>query len=122
MEIEADEEILTRIAFAFAGGMGNTGSVCGAVVGAVMALSLSIEPGKTMEEYLRPLGVVKEFRRRFEAEMETIICRDLTKMDLTTGGGIQEFMESGVPQTVCYPAVGLAYQLAVDLLREQKAR
>jgi hypothetical protein len=64
------------------------------------------------------VGVVGEFRRRFEAKMETINCHELTGADLSTEEGIQQFMNSDTPQTVCFPAVSLAYRLAVDLLKE----
>ena len=120
-EIAVDNEIIPRIAFGFAGGIGNTGAVCGAVAGAVMALGLKIEKGNTMEEGLRAFGVIQEFRRRFEAEMETINCRELTGMDLSemsTEEGVSQFMSSDIPQTVCAPAVGIAYRLVVDLLKE----
>ena len=121
LEIEVDNEIIPRIAFGFAGGIGNTGAVCGAVAGAVMALGLKIEKGNTMEEGLRAFKVIQEFRRRFEAEMETIDCRELTGMDLSDMGteeGVAQFMSSDIPQTVCAPAVGIAYRLVVDLLKE----
>jgi C_GCAxxG_C_C family probable redox protein len=117
-KIEVPNEIIPRIAFGFGGGIGNTGAVCGAVTGAVMAISLKIERGDTMEEGLHALRVVQEFRRRFEAELETISCRELTGADLTTEEGIEQFMSSDTPQTVCIPAVSVAYQLVVDLLRE----
>jgi C_GCAxxG_C_C family probable redox protein len=117
-EIEIDNEIIPRIAFGFAGGIGNTGAVCGAVAGAVMGISLKMEKGDTMEEGLRVLGVMQEFRRRFEAEMETITCRELTGVDLSTKEGLQQFMSSDTPQTVCAPAVDVAYRLAVNLLNE----
>jgi len=116
--MEVDSRIIPRIAFGFAGGFGNTGAVCGAVCGAVMAISLKTERGSALEDGLRALGVVREFRRRFEAEMETISCRELTGADLITEEGIQRFMSSDTPQTVCFPAVGLAYRLAGDLLKE----
>ena len=118
LEIEVENEIIPRIAFGFAGGIGNTGAVCGAVAGAVMAIGLKIERGDTMEEGLRALGVVQEFRRRFEAEMETINCRELTGADLSTPEGIEQFMGSDIPQTVCFPAVGVFYWLVVNLLKE----
>ena len=116
--METENDVIPRIAFGFAGGIGNTGAVCGAVTGAVMAIGLKIERGDTMEEALRTFGVVQEFRRRFEAEMGTISCRELTGADLTTEEGIKQFMSSDTPQTVCFPAVGLAYRLVVDLLKE----
>jgi len=116
--IEVDEKIIPKIAYAFAGGIGNTGTVCGAVVGAIMAIGLMKERGETMEEMFSVLGLAAEFRKRFEAEKDTINCRELTGADLTTPEGIEQYMKSDVPQTVCFPAVGTAYRLVVELLKE----
>ena len=113
-EIEIENDVIRRIAFGFAGGLGNTGAVCGAV----MANGLKRGRANTMEEGLRELAVAREFRRRFEAEMETISCRELTGADLTTEEGLEQFMSSDTPQTVCFPAVSVAYRLVVDLLKE----
>ena len=115
--IETDNPAIPGIAFGFAGGIGNTGSVCGAVAGAVMAISLKLGRAGTMEDALARLEVVKEFRRRFEAEWHDVDCRALTGADLTTRENIERYMDSDVPQKVCFPAVGAAYRLAVDLLR-----
>jgi C_GCAxxG_C_C family probable redox protein len=117
-EIEIDDEIIPRIAFGFAGGIGNTGAVCGSVAGAVMAIGLKRGKGDTMDDALHTLVLVQEFRRRFEAEMETVNCRELTGMDMSTKEEIERFMSSDIPQTVCFPAVGTAYRLVVDLLKE----
>jgi C_GCAxxG_C_C family probable redox protein len=117
-EIEIEEDVVGRIAFGFAGGLGNTGAVCGAVCGAVMAIGLKRGRANNMEEALRELAVVREFRRRFEAEMNTISCRELTGVDLTTKEGLKQLMNSDIPQTVCFPAVGAAYRLVVELLKE----
>jgi len=113
-----ESEIVPRIASGFGGGIGNTGAVCGAVAGAVMAIGLKKERGDTMEDWLRISAVAQEFRRRFEAEMETINCRELTGADLTTEEGLQQYMSSDTPQRVCFPAVAVAYRLVVDLLKE----
>jgi C_GCAxxG_C_C family probable redox protein len=116
--IEVDEKVIPKIAYAFAGGIGNTGAVCGAVAGAVMAIGLIKGRGVTMEEMMGVLGLGAEFRKRFEAEMKTIHCRELTGIDLTTPEGIEKFMGSDVPKTVCFPAVATAHRLVVDLLKE----
>ncbi len=117
-EIEVENDVLSRMAFGFAGGIGNTGAVCGAVAGAVMAIGLKLGRADTMEEGLRRLAVPQEFRRRFETEMEDITCRGLTGADLSTEEGREQYMNSDIPQTVCFPAVGAAYRLVVDLLKE----
>lgn len=39
-DVDIPEHIIPQIAYGFAGGIGNTGAVCGAVAGAVMAIGL----------------------------------------------------------------------------------
>ena len=117
-DIELENDLIRRLAFGFAGGIGNTGAVCGAVVGAVMAIGLKRGRAASMEEALRELAVSQEFRRRFEAEMETISCRELTGVDLTTEEGLKRLMNSDIPQRVCFPAVATAYRLVVELLEK----
>jgi hypothetical protein len=39
-------------------------------------------------------------------------------VDLSTEEGLKQFMSSDTPQTVCFPVVGAAYRLVVDLLKE----
>lgn len=118
LEIDAGADVFPQIAFGFAGGIGNTGSVCGSVIGGVMAISLKQGQADTMEESLRNLAVVREFRRRFEAEVGDIRCRELTGMDLSTEEGLRKFMNSDTGQRVCFPAVATAYRLAVDMINE----
>jgi C_GCAxxG_C_C family probable redox protein len=118
-ELGSNHDVVSSgIALGFAGGIGSTGSVCGAVAGAVMAIGLVLGRGQTMGDMLSRSGVVQEFRRRFEVEMEHITCRELTGMDLTTQEGRVKYMGSDIPQKVCFPAVGAAYRLVVDLLKE----
>jgi C_GCAxxG_C_C family probable redox protein len=116
--METGNDAIPRIASAFAGGIGHTGAACGAVVGAVMAIGLKRGRADTMEEILGNLAVAREFRRRFEAEMGDIRCRELTGLDLSTEKDLKQLMTSDTSQKVCFPAVGAAYRLVVDLLRE----
>lgn len=117
-EHDIENDVIPRIASCFAGGIGNTGSACGSVAGAVMALGLLLEPGDEMENMLRNLAVAQEFRSRFEAEAGTIDCRDLTGLDLTQPEGIEELMKGEVPMMVCFPAVTAAYRIVMELLQE----
>ena len=112
-----DKEVIPQIAYLFAGGIGNTGSVCGAVAGAVMAIALIKGRGETMEEMMGRLGLAQEFRRKFEKEMNYIHCRELTGLDLTTQEGMEQLMKSDISQKVCFPAVGLAFQLVMEILK-----
>jgi C_GCAxxG_C_C family probable redox protein len=116
--IKVDDKIVPRIGRLFAGGIGRTGSVCGAVVGGVMALGLVVEPGETMEESLPAMKGGGGVRRRLESEMGSISCPDLTGLDLTTPEGMKAIMAPDTSQTVCFPAVAAAYRIALDLVRE----
>ena len=51
-EFGIESEIIPKIASCFAGGIGNSGSVCGAVTGAVMAIGLIVKEGNSMEDYM----------------------------------------------------------------------
>jgi C_GCAxxG_C_C family probable redox protein len=117
-DFDIKSDVIPRIASYFGGGIGNTGSVCGAVIGAVMAIGLVKGRGDTLEDWFRISGVAKEFRRRFEAEMGTINCRELTGVDFSAEVERERLMNSDIPQTVCIPAVGIAYRLVMDLLKE----
>ena len=116
--VNVDEKVIPKIAYAFAGGMGNTGSVCGAVAGAVMAIGLIKDRGETFEEMMDVIGLAAEFRKRFEAEMNTTSCRELTGIDLTQEESLEELVDSDILQKVCFPAVATAHRLIVDLLKE----
>ena len=118
LELEQDNAAIPKIAYGFAGGIGNTGAVCGAVVGGVMAIGLKLGRAETMEGMLENLRVVQEFRRRFEAEMGNIGCRELTGLDLTAEQDLVKLMNSDIPKKVCFPAVATAYRLVLELLRE----
>jgi C_GCAxxG_C_C family probable redox protein len=116
--MEIGNDAIPSIAGGFAGGIANTGSVCGAVVGAVMAIGLKQGKADSMEVMLSNMKVTQEFRRRFEADMGNINCRDLTGLDLSTEEGIRKLMSSDIPQKVCFPAVRAAYRHVMDLLNE----
>ena len=142
-ELGIESEVIPRIASGFAGGIGNTGAVCGAVSGAVMAIGLKQgrdalpEDGEAtaggVEDLSRLIeterdapsedqdpiwGTAQEFLRRFETEMGSISCRELTGADLSTAEGRTQFMNSDAPMTACVPAVGAAYRLVLELLKE----
>jgi C_GCAxxG_C_C family probable redox protein len=118
--MDVDEDVIPLIAFGLAGGIGNTGAVCGAVSGGAMVIALRLGRATNMEEALARLDLVGEFRRRFEKEMKTISCRELTGLDLSTPEARAELMDSDVARKACFPAVGAAYRIALELLSENE--
>jgi C_GCAxxG_C_C family probable redox protein len=117
-QIDTPDGVIPHIARGFAGGIGNTGAVCGAVVGAVMGVGLALEGKQEITDMLDELRTFAGIRRDFEAEMGSIQCRELTGVDLTTEEGIDELMQSDVPEKVCMRAVNLAEDLATGLIEQ----
>ena len=115
-----ESDLIPKIATCFGGGIGNTGSVCGAVIGATMAIGVVRKQSSSIDEWLATADIAREFRRRFEEEMQTIICRELTGIDLSTDQGREELMnsDSDIAMTVCFPAVAHAYRIVSDLLKD----
>jgi hypothetical protein len=62
--------------------------------------------------------IAREFRRRFEDELKTINCRELTGMDLNKDEDREKLMNADKPITVCFPAVAHAYRIVSDLLKD----
>ena len=83
-----------------------------------MAIGLKLGRADTIEGMLKNLAVVREFRRRFEAEMGHVDCRELTGLDLSTVASLEQLKDSDIPQKVCFPAVASAYRLAVEISGE----
>lgn len=113
-----ENEIVPRIASGFGGGIGGSGAVCGAVVGAVMAIGLEHGRDFEVEDRYGAWRLAREFRQRFEAEMGTIGCRELTGADLSTEEGRQQYRSSDRPIMVCLRAGGRAYEIVLEMLKE----
>jgi len=115
-EFKIENEIIPHIAMCFGGGIGFTGAVCGAVSGAVMAIGLIKGPAANFTELQQTMPLVQDLRRRFEEEMKTMNCRELTGFDLTKPDNFEKYMKTDIPANVCAPAVDTAYRLAMELL------
>jgi C_GCAxxG_C_C family probable redox protein len=83
------------IAIGFGGGFGLQGHVCGALSGAVLALSLAISrrikdyPTRKMAAFQAVGRMCKEFEKRFGS----VVCRQLLNgLDLTTEAGLKELL------------------------------
>ena len=117
-EFNIENEIIPKIATCFGGGIGNTGDICGAVTGAVMAIGLVRKQSTSIEEWYETAEVARTFCRLFKDEMGTIKCKELIKLDLTSEEAREQLMNSDIAMTVCIPAVATAFQIVMKLLKE----
>ncbi len=108
--IESDQ--VPRIATAFGGGMGGSGGTCGALTGALMAVSLKLGRNNSDEDRRRAYGAAQRMYASFTEAMGAADCAELTGLDLRTHEGSEKLRESGLREKVCLPAVSMAAGLA----------
>jgi len=117
-ELGLESPAVPRIATPFGGGIGGLGSVCGAVVGAVMAIGLARGREDPEQPRAQAYAAAQRLYRGFQQEMGSTVCRELTGIDLSTPEGLQQLYSSDVRQRVCLRAVSTGYRLALAALRE----
>jgi C_GCAxxG_C_C family probable redox protein len=107
-----------RVAAGFGGGLARSGGTCGAVVGAIMALSLR-HCGTPADEPLskeRTYPAVREFLARFRALHGTIECRELLGIDIGSPEGLQQARDEGLFKRRCPAFVKTAAEIVEELI------
>ncbi len=115
-----NDPAIPRVATAFGGGVGGTGSMCGAVIGGVMAIGLKYGRDASSERDAHAYAATQTLCRGFKDAMGALDCRTLTGLDLTTREGAKALYGGDIPRRVCQPAVGTAYRLTLELLKESR--
>ena len=126
-----DEEELLRMSSAFGGGMFH-GETCGAVTGAILAISAlngrEFDAIGEMAARNKTFALCYRFIDRFKAEYGSIQCAGIQeklygrKYDMTNLADFQAFLADGGhdPQG-CPTVVGTAAKLAAEVLEEDAA-
>ena len=83
-DLDIEEETALMITSAFGGGIAGTGSVCGCVTGALMALGLKYgftEPDTIGKNMMKAKN--NEFIAKFKERCGAINCRELLELDVS---------------------------------------
>jgi len=112
------DEVIPRMATGFAGGIGRRGSVCGALVGAIMALGLRYGRDKVGDShaYEQCLARSSECYDLFEKAFGSVSCLDLTACNLSTPEGRRVYRESGLREKKCLRYVEEATRILSTLI------
>lgn len=109
-------ELIPAIASGFCGGIGRTGNICGAVSGAVMAISLKAGR-KTADEPLEfCYSLTRSLIKEFETTFGSSNCTRLTGCDLGTPEGQKFFRENNLI-VQCRGYTMEATRLALNILK-----
>jgi C_GCAxxG_C_C family probable redox protein len=118
-ELGMSKELALSISQGFGGGMGHTGSVCGAVTGAYMALGLASpaseeNPRQNIE---KTYALMDEFNKKFKALHGSLNCTELTGYDLGKPEEMLSARDKGVFLTKCPVFVEDAVKIVESLLK-----
>lgn len=111
------EQVALKLASPLGGGIARQGEVCGAVIGALMALGLQrgSDTPQAKEETYR---ITEEFVNRFKERRGTLLCRDLLGYDISTADGLRAARENKVFTALCPHLVEEAATLLAEFLAE----
>jgi len=109
-------ELVPKLATAFGGGIGRSGSVCGALTGAVMALGVKHGTNESsLEKRLKAYELAHNLYKRFEEKHGTVMCRELIGYDLSNPEELEKARRSNVFQEKCAGFVRSAVEMLAEL-------
>jgi C_GCAxxG_C_C family probable redox protein len=113
-------EIIPKIASGFGGGIARTGSVCGALTGAIMAIGLKYGRSNANDKEAYELCLKKSSKccKKFEKEFGSIFCFDLIDCDLSTSKGRHNYRKWGLKEEKCSNYVKRAMEIVLSLTEE----
>jgi C_GCAxxG_C_C family probable redox protein len=113
-----DRDTALKVACAFGGGVARTGSTCGAVNGALLAIGLA--HGRTRVEDVqareRTYDSARAFLDRFRREHGSDVCRELLGVDIGTEAGRDAAMKAGLFTSRCPTFVRSAARIVATLV------
>lgn len=124
-EIFGEEDpAAVRMLGGFGGGIGGSGSVCGAIIGGVAALSSRYGKGTLKEkEDAKLFPLCAELFHRFGAEIEVSnYCRDITNTDFTKPEQVKKYIASPEKIARCIRLVGKTTELVREMLIREEAK
>ncbi len=113
-----DRDAALRAACAFGGGIARTGSICGAVSGALIAIGLRYGRTRVEDEAAREktYEVALELLGRFRQEHGSDMCRELLGVDIGTAEGREAAIKGGLFRSRCPELVRSAAHLVSTLV------
>lgn len=118
-ELGVKSELLPRVATAFCSGMGRMCGACGALTGAVMAVSLALGRSEASESVEPSYAATQRLVREFEQEFGSRDCHVLLGCDLNTPEGQAMFKERKLG-VHCAEFTGKAAEMAARIIEETK--
>jgi C_GCAxxG_C_C family probable redox protein len=119
-EMGLDEKTATRLMAGFGAGLGRNGLVCGAVSGAALVLGMKFGNAEAADAAAREKtnAAVCELVDGFRGMHGSVLCRELTQVDMRDPEQLKRARERGVFSTACPAFVRSAAELLDEMLAE----
>lgn len=111
-------ELIPKIASGFCGGIARTSGICGAVSGAVMAISIFYGRGLPYEPIDKSYVPVKKLIEIFENKFGSTNCRQLTECDLGTEEGRKRYFATNMLER-CRGYTAEATRMTMSIIEEK---
>ena len=110
---------IPRIATGFGGGIARNGDICGALSGAVMAISLALGRDHPDQSRDQCYTAVDQFYNAFVKTFRSCKCSDLTRVDFKTPEGNAIYRER-IHHERCTPIVEWSAKTASRIIKENQ--
>lgn len=119
-ELGMDREAALKVAGGFGGGMGRMAGICGAVTGAYMVIGLvhGMTKKGDLPQKERSYEYIREFAAKFRQRNQTLVCRELMGVDVSTPEGFAEAKEKNIARTICPKFVQDAAEILEEMLAD----
>jgi C_GCAxxG_C_C family probable redox protein len=110
-------------AMALGGGVAYSGGVCGAILGAALAVGMLAERRIPDHKEAKRAArrVIAGYMEQFQAAFHSTNCRDLIELDIRDEQQHQRFIESGIWRSRCMAQIEFAVLQLYDLRNEWKS-
>lgn len=109
-------DLVPKIATGFGGGIGRCGSVCGALAGGVMAISVKYGTNEpSPEKRLKTYALANEFYKKFEKQHGSVLCRELIGYNLSNPKELKKAQQSKVFEKKCVNFVRTVVETLIEL-------
>jgi C_GCAxxG_C_C family probable redox protein len=108
-----DEESALKLGTMFGAGVACTGGTCGAVTGALMALSLKHGRGDlaSVDAKTKTYALGRQFMDAFRKENGSCVCEELLGMNIGVPENMAKAQSMGLFETKCYQLVESAARI-----------
>jgi len=105
-------ELVPKVATAFGGGIGRSGSVCGALTGSIMAIGTKYGTNEpSLEKRLEAYALARTVYKQFNERHGSVLCRELIGYDLSNPQELEKARNVKVFEEKCTNFIRTAIEI-----------